>query len=183
MKVDLKFDDGSRKERVISNGDIVDIVYNGGGMRKHAQGKVIRISANGTDPNGWYIIVDGSDDFSSDKVRFAPTSILDCEIIRKGDMLDAIQSPLGEQHIPYMRIVKGYLQYSIDGFTWKEFRNCNRRNPEDDIEDVEGTVPQHKPPHKPCPPRDIEDNTTSTSESIDESDSSSESLEIEDSIY
>lgn len=151
IKVELTFDDNTSKERVLSTGDLVSVDYNGGGLRKHVDGKIICISANGTDPNGWYIIVDGSDDFSAGKVRFAPTSILDCEIIRKGDTIDIVQTPIGMEGINYIRQVNGYLQYSKDGYHWMEFRNCRHHHCEDEIQPQEGTVPVGPPPmHGDC---------------------------------
>ena len=75
IKVELKFDDMSTKVCVLGVGDLVDIVYNANGLRKRIEGKVLKVSAVGTDPRAWYIIVDGSDDFDSDRVKFSPMSI------------------------------------------------------------------------------------------------------------
>lgn len=138
IKVNLEFDDNSKKERKISIGDLIDVEFNANGLRKRVEGKVLSISAVGTDPKGWYIIVDGSDDFESKKVRFAPTSILDLEILRKADTVDVVQTPLGEEGVPYLRIVKGRLQYSKDGYRWYPIK-FNRR---DIIEDAEGLIPE-----------------------------------------
>jgi hypothetical protein len=152
IKVELTFDDNTSKERILSTGDLVSVDYNGGGLRKHVDGKIICISANGTDPNGWYIIVDGSDDFSAGIARFAPTSILNCEIIRKGDTIDIVQSPIGVENIGLIRSKNGYLQYSDDGgITWKEFKNCSHHHC-DEIQPQEGTVPIGRPPmpHNDC---------------------------------
>ena len=118
IKVNLAFDDGSTKERVIGIGDLISVVYNANGLRKHVNGKVIAESAVGTDPKAWYIIVDGSDDFKSDRVRFSPTSILDIEIIRKADQLDFVQTPIGFEGVPYIRIHRGRLQYSISSLNF-----------------------------------------------------------------
>ena len=65
VKVSLTFDDGNKKEGIISVGDLVDIEYNTNGLRKRIYGRVLVVSVNGTDPNGWYLTVDGSDDFQS----------------------------------------------------------------------------------------------------------------------
>ena len=125
IKVELTFDDDTIKERVLSIGDLISVEYNGNGLKQHVDGTIICISANGTDPKGWYIIVDGSDDFASNRVRFAPTSILDVEIIRKGDTVDTVKTPIGIEGIKYLRHVNGYLEYSDDGITWKE-TGCGR---------------------------------------------------------
>ena len=138
IKVNLEFDDNSKKERKISIGDLIDVEFNANGLRKRVEGKVLSISAVGSDPKGWYIIVDGSDDFESKKVRFAPTSILDIEILRKADTVDVVQTPLGMEGVPYLRIIKGRLQYSKDGYRWYPIK-FNRR---DIIEDAEGLIPE-----------------------------------------
>ena len=144
IKVNLSFDDGSTKERVIGVGDLVDVLYNANGLRKHITGVVVVVSADGNDPNLWYIIVDSSDDFSSNKARFSPMAILDIEIIRKADTVEEVRTVIGEEGVPYIRIVRGQLQYSKDGYHWKPIRIY----PRDIIEDAEGTVPADpKPPH------------------------------------
>lgn len=150
IKVDLAFDDGSTKERVIGLGDLIDVEYNANGLRKRIEGKVVKISAVGTDPKAWCITVDGSDDFDSEKARFAPTSILDVEIIRKADTLNTVQTPIGYTGVPYLRVMKGRLQYSNDGFNWKPIQI----DPRDIIEEAEGTVPMNPPCGKPKPPVD-----------------------------
>ena len=137
IKVKLTFDDGSVKERVVGIGDIISVVYNANGLRNKVTGKVLATSAVGTDPKAWYIIVDGSDDFKSDRVRFAPTSILDLEIIRKNDQLEFIQTPIGFEGIPYLRIHRGRLQYSMDGYRWRYIVVDKR----DVILPAEGTAP------------------------------------------
>lgn len=135
--VNLTFDDGSTKERVIGVGDLITVVYNANGLRNRVEGKVIAVSATGTDPKAWYIIVDGSDDFKSDRVRFSPMSILDLEIIRKADQLDFVQTPIGFEGVPYIRIHRGRLQYSMDGYRWKNIIIDKK----DVILPAEGTAP------------------------------------------
>lgn len=162
IKVDLTFDNHRRKVRVLGVGDLVSVDYNANGLRKHVDGTIINISATTADPNGWYIIVDGSDDFDSNKVRFSPMSILDVEIIRKADQLNIIKTPIGHEGVPYLRIVKGRLQYSKDGFDWHPIRLDSK----DIIEDAEGTVPVHNGchDHHPsgcgCDDPEISDNTS-----------------------
>ena len=146
IKVNLTFDDGSTKERVVGTGDLVVVDYNANGLRKHIEGKVIAVSANGSDPNGWYIIVDSSDDFDSHKAKFSPMSILDIEIIRKADTVDVVQTVIGQEGVPYLREIRGQLQYSKDGWHWHPIRI----SPRDIIEEAEGTVPLY-PPVPPCP--------------------------------
>lgn len=137
IAVRLTYDDNSYKDAVIALNDLIDVEYNANGLRKHACGKVVVVSAVGTDPKGWYIIVDSSDDFGSNKARFSPTSILKLEIITKGDSIDYVRTVKGCYGIPYMRIVKGRLQYSMDGCMWKSISIDQK----DIIEDQEGTCP------------------------------------------
>lgn len=145
IKVNLVFDDMSTKEAVIGVGDLVDITYNGNGLRRRIEGKVLKVSAVGADPHAWYIIVDGSDDFDSERARFSPMNILDVEIIRKADTLETVQTVLGIESVPYIRIVRGRLQYSKDGYNWRPIF-IDRR---DVIEPQEGTVPLDPPPVDP----------------------------------
>lgn len=137
VAVHLTFDDGSTKHRLIANGDLVDIEYNGNGLRRHVEGKVLKVSAVGTDTKGWYIIVDASDDFDSNQHRISVMSILDCEIIRKASTLKFVQTPLGAEGVPYLRIIDGRLQYSKDGQKWESIHIDDR----DIIKDEEGTIP------------------------------------------
>jgi hypothetical protein len=144
IKVHLRFDDHSEKCALVSIGDLIWVQYNANGCRKTIEGKVIKVCAYGEDPKSWYIVVDGSDDFESQQAKFSPMSILDIEILRKAGTLDSVQTVSGDYAVPYLRIVKGRLQYSIDSFDWKPIRIDNR----DIIEDQEGTVPIDPPP---CP--------------------------------
>ena len=145
IAVNLRFDDQSEKHAVVSVGDLVDVIYNANGCRKEIQGKVIKVNACGEDPRSWYIIVDGSDDFESQKAKFSPMSILDIEILRKADTLNVVQTVIGDHAVPYLRIVHGRLQWSIDSFNWMPIVIDDRNI----IEDQEGTVPIVPPP---CPP-------------------------------
>jgi hypothetical protein len=144
IKVHLRFDDHSEKCALISVGDLIWVQYNANGCRKTIEGKVIKVCAYGEDPKSWYVVVDGSDDFESQQAKFSPMSILDIEILRKAGTLDSVQTVSGDYAVPYLRIVKGRLQYSLDSFDWKPIRIDNR----DIIEDQEGTVPIDPPP---CP--------------------------------
>ena len=151
--VNLTYDNGAVKDAVIAVGDLIDVVYNANGIRKHACGRVLVVSAVGSDPKSWYIIVDGSDDFVSDKARLCPMNILELEIIAKGDTIDNVRTVKGDTAVPYLRIVKGRLQWSKDGSTWYPI-NVDR----EDILDQEGTVPVC-PGKEPIPPMENNNGT------------------------
>ena len=136
IRVNLTYDNGAIKDAVIAVGDLIDVVYNANGMRKRACGRVLVVSAADADPKSWYIIVDGSDDFDSNKARFCPMNILELEVIAKGDNIDAVRTVKGDMAVPYLRIVKGRLQWSKDGCTWYPI-NVDREC----ILDQEGTIP------------------------------------------
>ena len=181
IKVKLTFDDGSIKERVVGVGDIISVLYNGNGLRNKVTGKVLSTSAVGTDPKAWYIIVDGSDDFKSERVRFAPTSILDLEIIRKADQSEFVQTPIGHEGVPYIRIHRGRLQYSMNGYNWRDIV-IDRRNvilpaegnapyDEEDIDPDEEEYPHYGNHHHcNCADDDNDDtNNNDDDDSIEES--------------
>ena len=177
IKVVLTFDDGSTKTRVIGTGDLIMVEYNANGLRKKIEGVVVAVSANGTDPNKWYIIVDGSDDFGSQKAKFSPKSILDVEIIRKADTLDVVQTVIGEEGVPYIRIIHGQLQYSKDGYTWRPIHV----RPRDIIEDAEGGCGDHGHPvpgPHPYPPRPPYEGYESDGQSV--TDTSDDTIEDAD---
>lgn len=136
IRVNLTYDNGAVKDAVIGVGDLIDVVYNANGLRKRACGRVLVVSAVSPDPKAWYIIVDGSDDFDSSKARFSPMSILELEVIAKGDNIDTVRTVKGDMAVPYLRIVKGRLQWSKDGCTWYPI-NVDK----EDILDQEGTMP------------------------------------------
>lgn len=142
IAVHLEFDNNCVKNQVIAIGDLIDVEYNKNGCRKRFQGKVIKISCTGEDPKGWYIIVDGSGDFDSDQARFSPMSILDLEVIHKADSVHYIQTPKDMTGVPYLRVVKGRLQYSQDGINWY-FISVDKRDVL--IKDEEGTIPDGRP--------------------------------------
>lgn len=142
IMVNLRFDDQSEKHALVSTGDLIYVEYNANGCRKAIEGKVIKVSACGENPKSWYIVVDGSDDFASQQAKFSPMSILDIEILRKAGTLEVVQTISGDHAVPYLRIVHGRLQWSIDSFTWYPIVIDDR----DIIEDQEGTVPIAPPP-------------------------------------
>ena len=140
VAVHLVFDDNSTKDVTISLDDLIDVEYNSNGLRKQFQGKVIKINAVGTNPKSWSIIVDGSDNFESEQARFSPMSILDIAVIRKAGTIRNIESPLDISGIMAMRVVKGYLQYTQDGFNWEFVRAKGKSN---HIMEEEGTAPDN----------------------------------------
>ena len=149
----LTFDEEKVKDCIVAMGDLVDCLYNANGLRKHIIGRVVNISAVGSDPNGWYIVVDGSDDFEGKRARFSPMSVLNIDILRKADMEIIVRTVIGDGAVPYLREVKGRLQYSKDGLNWKPIKFDDR----DIIEDQEGTVPAG--PHDNCRPEDPRETT------------------------
>lgn len=144
LKVHLVFDDESVKDSVVAVDDLIDIVWNGNGARKHMIGRVAAISAHGCDPKSWYMIVDGADDFASRREKIAPMSILDLTVIRKASDEDLVRTVKGDNACPYLRVVSGHLQYSNDGLSWR-FIKIN----DDDIEPQEGTVVDHSNTNPP----------------------------------
>ena len=76
IKVNLVFDDGHKKDPTLSIGDLIDLLYNSNGLRKHIIGKIIQINTPGSDPKGWSLIVDGSDDFDSEIARLSPITTI-----------------------------------------------------------------------------------------------------------
>jgi len=118
IKVCLTFDDGRKKDPTLSVGDLIDLLYNSNGLRKHIVGKIIQINTNGCDPKGWSIIVDGSDDFDSEVARLSPMSILDVDIIRKSGSTRVVSTPIDDTGVYAIRVNRGRLQYTKDGKIW-----------------------------------------------------------------
>lgn len=143
IKVDLTFDDfaKSTKTRVIGVGDLIEVEFNQNGLRKHVEGKVIKINAIGNDPKTWYIILDGSGDYASEQYKFSPMSILDVEILRKAESVRYIATPNDCTGIALIRVVDGRMQYSYDGFVWENVV-IDKKNI---IKDEEGTMPIEPP--------------------------------------
>lgn len=132
IKVNLTFDDGYKKDPILGVGDLIDLLYNSNGLRKHIVGVIIQISTPGVDPKGWSIIVDGSDDFDSEVARLSPMSILDVDVIRKAGSARKVSTPIDDTGIAAIRINKGRLQYSKDGKHWRNIKI-------DDIDVIPGT--------------------------------------------
>lgn len=118
INVDLKFDDGRDKNQTVGIGDLIDLLYNANGLRKHIVGIVIQINTPGCDPKNWSMIVDGSGDFESDIARLSPMSILNLDIIRKSGSTRVVSTPIDDTGIFAIRINRGRLQYTRDGRRW-----------------------------------------------------------------
>lgn len=162
VKVKLTFDDATEKERILSTGDLIECEYNANGLRKHIIGKIIKISTVGTDPKGWYLVVDGSDDFGSDKARFSPMSILDVDVLRKADSVELVNTPIDDTGVPYLRIKRGYLQISRDGINWWDVRTKGHghhpkpaHDPDFDNEFDDLDCHHHAGHNHPAPPDDV----------------------------
>jgi hypothetical protein len=122
IKVELTFDDGHKKDPTLGIGDLIDLLYNSNGLRKHIVGRIIQINTPGHDPKGWSFIVDGSDDFESEVARLSPMSILDVDVIRKNGTTRVVSTPIDDTGICAIRINKGRLQYSRDGKHWRNIK-------------------------------------------------------------
>lgn len=122
IKVNLVFDDGHKKDPTLSIGDLIDLLYNSNGLRKHIIGKIIQINTPGSDPKGWSLIVDGSDDFDSEIARLSPMSILDVDIIRKNGSTRVVSTPIDDTGVYAIRINKGRLQYTMNGKCWHNIK-------------------------------------------------------------
>lgn len=118
----LTFDDDTVKNRVIGVGDIVDITYNDGGLKKTVEGKVLKVSCATEKETGWYIIVDGSTNMETNLAKLCPINILDCEIIYKASDIKAVCTPLSEGTIAQIRVNNGQLQYTTDNYNWNDLK-------------------------------------------------------------
>lgn len=141
IKVNLRFEDNTTKERVIGLGDLIDVEFNSNGLRRSIEGRVVKLYTEGTDPKKWYIIVDSADDFESKQYRFSPMNILDLEVVQKHDATQYIYSTNDYTNIQGLRIVKGRIQYTQNGHDWYPVK----LDPRDIIHDEEGTAPYYRP--------------------------------------
>lgn len=172
IRVHLSFDDGCTKDQVLSVGDLIDLLYNHSGLRKHIVGKIIQINTPGPDPKGWSFIVDGSDDFASEMARLSPMSILDVDVIRKNGTTRVVATPIDETGIVGIRINRGRLQYTKDGKHWTYIKIDDVdiiTRADNDIIDEDELPPDphdshghsgnhHRPPYKPEPSTGEDDN-------------------------
>jgi len=145
IEIRLVYDDESVKKAVVSTGDLIDVTWYKDGRNRRIQGKVTKVSANGSDPKGWVILVDGSGDYTSETARIVPSTITDIDIIRKYDTQDAVMSPKGGHNIIGLREYHGRIQYTKNGIDWL-YPLVDRRDIIFDPDD----------PHfegKDCPPR------------------------------
>lgn len=145
IKVNLKFEDGMCKERVIGVGDLIDVDFNCNGIRKSIEGRVVKVYVEGSDARRWYIIVDSSDDFDATQYKFSPMNIIDLEIIKKKDATQYIETTNDFTNIRALRIVHGRLQYTQDGHNWWPINI----DPDDIIHDEEYGV-NRRPHHNNC---------------------------------
>ena len=124
IKVHLVFDDGTVKDNVIAVEDLIDVTYNKNGVSTNFTGRVASITTVGPDPHKWYILVDGSGEYESKIARFDPMSILDLNILIKGDGSDKVKTPASAtEGCPFLRLTTGdKLQYSRDGITWTDVK-------------------------------------------------------------
>ncbi len=139
LKVSLTFDNNRTKEREIAVGDLCSFEFVKDGMKRKIEGKVIKIGMSNTaNANSWYIIVDGSLDFSGQQVRFCPNNILDVDVIKRHNDKQYVSTPNDETRVSALRLNNGFLQVSIDGgYSWmtpKNFKVCvNEEGQEIDI--------------------------------------------------
>ena len=122
IKVNLEFDDGRKKDPTLGVGDLIDLLYNANGLRKHITGIIIQINTPGQDPKGWSIIVDASDDFKSEMARLSPMSILDVDVIRKSGSVKYVATPVDDTGCTAIRVIHGVLQYTKDGKHWRNIK-------------------------------------------------------------
>lgn len=118
IAVNLEFDDGSTKTRVIGKGDLVSVTFNQNGIKQYIEGRIVNVSTNSDNLRNWFIMIDGSECFDSKKFRFSPLCILDLDIICKANVRDSVKTPNDNSAIWGLREVDGKLQYSKDGFNW-----------------------------------------------------------------
>lgn len=118
IKLSLTYDDNVTREVEIGVGDLVDISFFDRGVKKHLDGKVLKVACPGMDPKGWYLIVDGSDDFCSEQVKFSPMNICDCEIIQKARNVQTVATPIGKEGVNFMKVIDGELYYCQNGYDW-----------------------------------------------------------------
>lgn len=147
LKVRLTFDNNQVKEREIAVGDLVYVEFNENGKRRAIEGKVLKIGlSNTTNTNSWYVIVDGSLDFSGERVRFNPNQILDLDIIQKHDSVLYVSTPNDSTRVNAIRIYDGILQVSVDnGYSWIT-PNANNQ-----IQEEEGSTGDDNQSVPPCP--------------------------------
>ena len=148
FKVKLTYDDAAPKTVILSIGDLIDCEYNSNGLRKHITGRIIKISAAGTDPNGWWLMVDGSGDFDTNQARFTVMNIIDVDIIQKYDTQHNISTPNDRSGILSLKVVDGRLLYTKDGYHWEYIKTQWYR---DGIKPEEGTVPVSMDDHGTIP--------------------------------
>lgn len=151
----LVFDDESVKELVISEKDIVNVIYNKNGNRCTIEGTVARINVenNSCQKRGWYIIVDASATGKSSVERIEVNNIIDCDIITKYEANNTIFTPVGDGAISAFKLSGDVLMLSVDnGRSWLKVCNLASTDvvvePEyQDIADkIAAVIPTHMSP-------------------------------------
>lgn len=151
----LVFDDESVKELIISEKDIINVVYNKNGNRCNIEGTVARINVdnNSCQKRGWYIIVDASAIGKSSVERIEVNNIINCDIITKYEANNNITSPIGDGTISAFKLAGDILLLSVDnGKSWLKVCNLASTDiivePEyQDIADkISAVIPSHMSP-------------------------------------
>ena len=181
IKVALTFDNNKTKEREIAVGDLCYFEFNKNGKRKTIEGKVIKIAVDSTlDPRSWFIVVDGSLDFSGQMERFSPNQILDVDIIQKHDTIQYVSTPNDATRVSSIRIYNGQLQISTDdGYSWLVPVNLDGALQESDDEDTT-VVETCKPKKKKKKPVYIVDDDEDSDDSDEEEDEETDSDDTDD---
>ena len=124
LKVNLYFDDNTEKHLMLSEKDIVRIVYNNNGRRDTIVGKVTKIQGYKdyhTDNREYsYLVIDGSDVYRGQVAKIRFDYILDCEIIEKFDENLIVKTVTNQDEaINKIKLVDEKLYVSKDnGETW-----------------------------------------------------------------
>lgn len=124
LKVDLYFDDNTEKHLMLSEKDIVRIVYNNNGRRDTIVGKVTKIQGykdhHTNNREHSYLVIDGSDVYRGQVAKIRFDYILDCEIIEKFDENLIVKTVTNQDEaINKIKLVDEKLYVSKDnGETW-----------------------------------------------------------------
>ena len=124
LKVDLYFDDNTEKHLMLSEKDIVRMVYNNNGRRDTIVGKITKIQANreyhADNREYSYLVIDGSDVYRGQVAKIRFDYILDCEIIEKFDENLIVKTVTNQDEaINKIKLVDEKLYVSKDnGETW-----------------------------------------------------------------
>lgn len=150
LKIELTFDDNSKKEREIGVGDLIHVEFNDSGMRKSVEGKVLKIGTgiNTVRQESWFIIVDGSLSFSGETFRFNPNKIIDLDIIQKKHDVPYIMTTNDSTRVTNLKVEDGILKVSKDnGYSWftPNLNNMIQEEEGSDGDDNDSCCPPPKP--------------------------------------